>query len=63
MKIGDKAKVIDWRSIYAGEVVELINETDDMYVFANKKHKRGTLTVRKNIVHGFIAWERESNDL
>lgn len=62
MKIGDKAKVIDWRSVYFGEVVELIDETNDMYFFANKKHKRGTLTVNKSYAHGFIAWERESND-
>lgn len=62
MKIGDKAKVIDWRSVYSGEVVELIEETDGAYVFVNEKHKRGTLTVGKNIAHGFISWERENND-
>lgn len=63
MRIGAKAKVIDWRSVYSGEVVELIEETDDAYVFVNAKHKRGTLTVRKNISHGFISWERESNEI
>lgn len=62
MRIGAKAKVIDWRSVYSGEVVELIEETDDAYVFVNAKHKRGTLTVRKNVAQGFIAWERENND-
>ena len=60
MKIGAKATVIDWRSVYSGDVVELIEETDDAYVFANAKHKRGTLTVRKNVAHGFISWECES---
>ncbi len=59
MRIGAKAKVIDWRSVYAGEVVELIDETDNEYIFANKKHKRGTLTVRKSVAQEFIAWERE----
>ncbi len=59
MKIGDKAKVIDWRSVYSGEVVNLIEETDNEYIFANEKHKHGTLTVRKSVAHGFIAWERE----
>jgi hypothetical protein len=62
MRIGAKAKVIDWRSVYSGEVVELIEETDDTYVFANAKHKRGTLTVRKNVAQEFISWEREQND-
>ena len=58
MKIGDKAKVMDWRSVYAGEVVELIAETDGSYVFTNAKHKRGKLTVGKCVAHEFIAWER-----
>jgi hypothetical protein len=43
--------------------VELIEETDDTYVFANAKHKRGTLTVRKNVAQEFISWEREQNDV
>lgn len=62
MRIGANAKVIDWQSVYSGEVVELIEETDDAYVFVNAKHKRGTLTVGKNVAHGFIVWERDSND-
>lgn len=61
MRIGAKAKVIDWRSVYSGEVVELIEETDDAYVFANAKHKRGKLTVGKNVAQEFITWERESS--
>ena len=63
MKIGDKAKVIDWRSVYSGDVVELIEETDDAYVFVNAKHKRGTLTVRKSVAQEFISWECESNEI
>ena len=59
MRIGAKAKVVDWRSVYSGELVELIEETDNEYIFANEKHKRGTLTVSKNVAHGFIVWERE----
>ena len=55
MRIGAKAKVVDWRSVYSGEIVELVEETNDAYVFVNAKHKRGTLTVRKNVAHGFIA--------
>lgn len=62
MRIGAKAKVIETWSVFYGEVVELIEETDNAYVFVNAKHKRGTLTVRKNVAHGFISWERESND-
>ena len=62
MRIGAKARVIDWRSVYSGEVVELIEETDDAYVFANAKHKRGKLIVGKSVAQEFIAWKRESND-
>ena len=62
MRIGAKAKVVDWRSVYSGEVVELIDETDNEYIFANEKHKHGTLTVNKSLAHGFIVWERENND-
>lgn len=59
MEIGDKAKVIGLWSVYSGEVVNLIEETDNEYIFANEKHKHGTLTVRKSATHGFIVWERE----
>jgi hypothetical protein len=42
--------------------VELIDETDDEYIFANEKHKHGTLTVRKNVAHGFIEWSAVQYD-
>ena len=62
MRIGAKAKVVDWLSVYSGEVVNLIEETDNEYIFANEKHKRGTLTVNKSLAHGFIVWESGEDD-
>lgn len=58
MRIGAKARVVDWRSVYAGEVVELIEETNGSYVFTNAKHNRGKLTVGKCVAQEIIAWER-----
>ena len=62
MRIGAKARVKDWRSVYYGEVVNLIEETDNEYIFANEKHKRGTLIVNKSLAYGFIVWESGEDD-
>ena len=62
MKIGDKAKVIEMWSVFHGEIVELVKETDTEYFFTNDNHKRGRLIVAKDSVDGCIEWERESND-
>ena len=62
MRIGAKAKVVYWRSAYSGEVVELVGETDNEYIFANEKHPRAALRINKSLAHGFVIWEREHND-
>lgn len=62
MKIGDKVKVVNYQSVFYGEVVELVKETDTAYFFTNEKHKRGELTIAKDSVDGYIEWENESND-
>ena len=61
MKIGDKAKVIELWSVFCGEVVTLVEETDANYIFTNDKHQRGRLVVAKESVDDYVAWERESN--
>lgn len=62
MRIGAKAKVIEIRSVFYGEFVELVDETDTEYIFTNAKHKRGRLIVAKDLVDDCVEWERESSD-
>ena len=62
MIIGAKAKVIEMWSVFFGETVELVDETDTKYIFTNDKHKRGKLIVPKNSVDDYVEWECESND-
>lgn len=61
LKIGGKAKVIETWSVFYGEIVELVDETDTVYIFTNDKHKRGRLIVAKESVDDYVKWERESN--
>lgn len=63
MKIGDKAKVIELWSVFCGEVVTLVEETDTKYIFTNDKHQRGRLIVDKDSVDGYIEWERDFGGL
>ena len=58
MKIGDKAKVIEIWSVFSGEIVELVDETNTQYIFTNDKHKRGKIIVPKNSVDDYVEWER-----
>ena len=62
MRIGAKAKVIEMWSVFYGETVELVDETDTEYIFTNDKHKRGKLIVPKNSVDDYVEWEYENND-
>jgi len=62
MKIGAKAKVIELWSVFCGETVTLVEETDENYIFKNKKHNYGRLIVAKESVDDYVEWECESND-